>query len=62
MKRTRNLANRLTSSFTLAVFIPLLTVSLIFGWSFIRFSSQSIQVRQKSIIEIGRSYVDRYFN
>ncbi|GAB4571758.1 MAG: hypothetical protein Fur0017_21610 [Anaerolineales bacterium] len=62
MNRTRSLANRLISSFTMAVTIPLLIASLIFGWSFIRFNNQSMQTRQKSVIEVGRAYVDRYFN
>ncbi len=62
MKRTRYLANRLTTSFTLAVVVPLVIASLIFGWGFVRFSAQSIQARQKNIVEVSRAYVDRYFN
>jgi len=62
MKRTRYLANRLTTAFTLAVVIPLAIASLIFGWGFIRFSDQSVQTRQQNVVEVSQAYVDRYFS
>jgi PAS domain S-box-containing protein len=62
MKRTRYLANWLTTTFTLAVILPLVVAGLIFGWVFISFSNQSIQTRQDNIVEMGQAYVNRYFS
>jgi PAS domain S-box-containing protein len=62
MKRTRYLANWLTTTFTLAVILPLVVSGLIFGWVFFRFSNQSIQTRQDNIVEMGQAYVNRYFS
>ncbi|GAB4538533.1 MAG: hypothetical protein Fur002_02140 [Anaerolineales bacterium] len=62
MKQTRYLANRLAAAFTLAVALPLIAASLIFGWAFVRFSDDAVRARQQSVLDIGKSYVSRYFS
>jgi len=40
----------------------LIAASLVFGLGFLNFSVQAIQSRQQVTLQIGKSYVERYFS
>ncbi len=61
-RRTNSLANRLTSSFVITAALPLIVLSLIFGWVFFSFSASAVETRQKNILDVSKSYVEGYFS